>query len=249
MLCDDQRIVIDSGTGVRELGARLIQGEGPINLTLVYSHLHVDHIMGLPFFAPLYSPRTTLDIYVPANVNITAEAFFRYHLSPPWLPVDLDYLAAKIQFRELAAGDEIALGDVSIRTCALDHPGGAMAIRVDHRGAAFVQCSDVEHGDTPDPSLVALSRDADVLSYDATYAGGEEYRQHAGWGHSTWQAGLEVARTANVETFVAFHHDPSHDDDFMDDIAEKLSAACPGSLVAKEGMVLDLLKGTVHHDE
>jgi len=244
--CDDQRIVVDTGTGARELGNKLMAGDGTIKLSVIYSHLHVDHIMGFPFFAPLYSPRTELDIYVPSSAEISAERFFRWHIGQPKLTVDLDYLQSKIRFHHVDAGETFRIGDVEIRTCALDHPGGAMAIRVGHRGHAFVQCSDIEHGDTPDSSLVTLCQGADALSYDATYAGNEEYRRHEGWGHSTWQAGIEVAQAANVGRFIAFHHDPSHDDDFMDRVAAEIDQAMPGSLVAKEGMVLDLLAGTVH---
>ena len=247
--CDDQRIIVDSGAGIRELGNKLMAGEGPIKLTLIYSHLHVDHIMGLPFFAPMYSPRTELDIYVPATNNISPDAFFRWHLSEPWLPVDLDFFSAKIRFHELAPGDLLQIGDAQVRTCSIAHPGGAMAIRVDHRGHAFVQCSDIEHGDVPSGELVTLCSQADYLSYDATYATTDEYQRHKGWGHSTWQAGIKVADAAHVDRFIAFHHDPSHDDTFMDKVADALGSARPGSLVAMEGMVLDLLSGDVQFPE
>jgi phosphoribosyl 1,2-cyclic phosphodiesterase len=167
-------------------------------------------------------------------------------MSNPWFPVDLKDLGAKFDFSDIEPGTSFEVGPAKITTCPINHPGGAMAIRIDHRGHAFVQSSDVEHeGAFADPVLTELARNADFLSYDSTYIEGEEYEAHRGWGHSTWEAGLRVADAANVGRFIAFHHDPSHDDDFMDDVGRQMKAVRPGSLVAKEGMLLDLLKGEV----
>jgi ribonuclease BN (tRNA processing enzyme) len=104
----------------------------------------------------------------------------------------------------------------------------------------------VEHTeDHPDSALTELCRGADYLSYDSTYIDGEEYQKFKGWGHSTWRHGLDIAQAAGVERFIAFHHDPSHDDAFMDGVGRDLSAVSPGSMVAIEGMALDLLTGVV----
>jgi phosphoribosyl 1,2-cyclic phosphodiesterase len=247
VLCDDTRIVIDSGTGIRELGNALnAAGETSVRMHVVYSHLHVDHIIGFPFFAPLYVKGTELDMYCPTNAGVSAQEFFRWQMGSPWLPVVLDDLPSTLRFHDVSAGEQLQIGGAQIRTCAINHPGGAMAIRIDFRGHAFVQCSDIEHGsDGPETNLVSLVRGADYLSYDSTYVEGEEYERHRGWGHSTWEAGVKVAEAGGVNTFIAFHHDPDHDDDFMDGIARDMAAARPGSLVAREGMILDLLNGTV----
>ena len=247
MRCDDTVILIDTGTGARAAGEKMLrESDGPLSVIVVYSHLHMDHIQGLPFFGPIYEAETQFKAYCPQQEKRTSRQFFEWHMSNPWFPVDLKNLGAKLDFQDVVPGAQFEVGPATVSTCPINHPGGAMAIRVDHRGHAFVQASDVEHeGTTADPLLTELSRGADFLSYDSTYVEGPEYEKHRGWGHSTWTAGLRVAEAANVGRFIAFHHDPSHDDAFMDGIARDVDAARPGSLVAQEGMLLDLLAGTV----
>lgn len=249
--CDDEIILIDTGTGVRELGNRLMAEETlPLKITIVYSHLHMDHIQGFPFFAPIYVPSTQLRIISPRPANASSRDFLGWHMAFPWFPVDLNHLESSMDFDDIVPGTQVKLGDVTIDTCAINHPGGAQAIRVSHRGKAFVHASDLEHeGDQLAEDLVNLSKGAQYLSYDTTYVDGAEYEKHKGWGHSTWKHGIATAKAAGVETFIAFHHDPSHDDDFMDKVAADMEAAEPGSLVAREGMTLDLLKGTVTQEE
>jgi phosphoribosyl 1,2-cyclic phosphodiesterase len=245
--CDDQVFVIDTGTGARLLGTSLMKeaaGEG-LNVTILYSHHHLDHVQGFPFFVPIYSPKNTLNVYCGAPPN-TTESVLNSQMTYPSFPVGLDSLPANVTFHNFEPGESLKFGDVQVDTCALNHPGGAVAYRVNHRGRSFVQASDTEHeGDTPDHRLVELCRDADYLSYDSTYVNGEEYELYRGWGHSTWYHGLQVAEAAGTGTFVVFHHDPSHNDDFMDGLAKNVEAARAGSLVAREGMTFDMLAGTV----
>ena len=245
--CDDQIFVIDTGTGARRLGSQLLaEAYGELELYLFYSHLHMDHIQGFPFFAPIYEPTTTVHIYSGPPAESTTRGVLTTQMADPSFPVPLEHLRSTLKFHHIERGDTVKLGRVEVQTCELNHPGRAMGIRINHRGKSFVQCSDVEHrGDEPDNEVVALCRDADVLSYDSTYVEGPEYQAHKGWGHSTWQHGVKVSDAANVGTFIAFHHDPGHNDAFMDRLAGSLSAKRPGSLVAKEGMTIDLLSGAV----
>tara|TARA_Y100001968_G_scaffold305026_1_gene320548 strand:+ start:97 stop:912 length:816 start_codon:yes stop_codon:yes gene_type:complete len=249
--CDDQVIVIDTGTGARRLGSQLLaEAYGEMELVLFYSHLHMDHIQGFPFFTPIYEPTTTIHIYSGPPAESTTRGVLTTQMADPSFPVPLEHLRSTLLFHHIERGDTVKLGKVEVQTCELNHPGKAMAIRVNHRGKSFIQCSDVEHlSDTPDETLVELCRDATYLSYDSTYVEGPEYDAHVGWGHSTWQHGTKVADAANVDTFVAFHHDPSHNDAFMDRVAKSLAAARPGSLVAREGMTLDLLAETVSYSD
>jgi phosphoribosyl 1,2-cyclic phosphodiesterase len=214
-------------------------------VAIIYSHLHLDHIQGFPFFGPIYDPEHRITVYSADPPQMTTEAVIASQMTYPSFPVGLDKVPAGITFQSVTPGEVLHLGDVQIHTCRMNHPGGAMGIRVQHRGHAFVQCSDVEHqGDTPDEALVALSRGADFLSYDSTYTP-QEYEAHRGWGHSTWQAGVQIAEAAGVKTFIAFHHDPSHTDDFLDAMGVRLRARMPTGLVAQEGMTIDLLNGKV----
>lgn len=241
--CDDHVFVIDTGTGARELGAQLLaEAKGkPLHITLMYSHLHLDHVQGFPFFAPIYEATTSLRIHSMFEPRQLRESL-QLQMAHPSFPVELDKLAAKIEFFQTKPGESLKLGDVSIRTCPMNHPGGAMAIRVDHRGGAFVQASDIEPPDEQPPdALVKLCQGANYLSYDSTYVKGAEYERYKGWGHSTWATGVDVANAAKVGTFIAFHHDPSHDDAFMDRVASDVAERRPGSLVAWEGMTIDIL--------
>ncbi len=241
--CDDQILVIDMGTGARELGRQLRgEFEPPLDVSILFSHLHMDHIQGFPFFDPIYDATTRAHIYSPRPEDATARQFLAWHMAFPWFPVDLDKLESDLEFVDVPPGEAFDVGPVRVSTCPIPHPGGAMAIRIDHRGHSFVHASDLEVGEggPPEP-LVELARGADILSFDSTYLPGVEYEQHRGWGHSTWRDGVAVADAAGVGTFVAFHHDPSHDDDLMDDLAASLHAARPGSHVAREGMTFHLL--------
>lgn len=245
--CDDAVIVIDTGTGARSLGESLMaEASGASGeVAIIYSHLHLDHIQGFPFFGPIYDPNHRVTIYSADPPEMTTQAVLASQMTYPSFPVGLDKVPAQIAFRSVVPGDVLQLGDVEVHTCRMNHPGGAMGIRVQHRGRAFVQCSDVEHrGDGPDDALVALARGADFLSYDSTYTD-EEYDRYRGWGHSTWQAGVDIAQAAEVGTFIAFHHDPGHDDAFMDAVGERIRARMPNGLVAREGMTIDLLAGTI----
>jgi phosphoribosyl 1,2-cyclic phosphodiesterase len=128
---------------------------------------------------------------------------------------------------------------LSIATAPLNHPNGATGYRVDYGGRAAAYVTDTEHENGRlDAAILGLIQDADLFIYDCTYTDGE-YPGYAGWGHSTWQQGLKLAEAAKVRRFVIFHHDPSHDDLFMDEIAAAAEAMRPGTVVAREGMLLD----------
>ena len=245
--CGDQIIVIDTGTGARELGTWLQQeaAQRPLNIHLIYSHLHLDHVQGFPFFAPIYGASNQVSIrsLLPPD---TLQETLQLQMAHPSFPVELDKLAARLSYLQVNPGDSFQVGEAKVSTCLMEHPGGALGIRIDYKGHSFVQASDIEpEGGQPPPGLVELCRDADYLSYDSTYVEGEEYDRHKGWGHSTWVVGLKIAEVAGVKTFIAFHHDPAHDDEFMDNIASELALARRGSLVAYEGMTIDLMTSTV----
>ena len=245
--CDDQIIIIDTGTGARLLGSQLLsESYGDLELSLFYSHLHLDHIQGFPFFAPIYEPTTTVNIYSGPPAESTTRGVLTTQMADPSFPVPLEHLRSTLNFCNIARGDTVRIGRVEVQTCELNHPGRSMGIRINHRGKSFVQCSDVEHrSDEPDAEVVELCTDADFLSWDSTYVDGPEYQAHKGWGHSTWQHGVKLADEANVGTFIAFHHDPGHNDGFMDRVAHAMTQKRPGSLVAKEGMTIDLLSGEI----
>ncbi|TNF33075.1 MAG: MBL fold metallo-hydrolase [Deltaproteobacteria bacterium] len=246
IVCDDARLIIDMGTGARLLGDALVRSGVARDhvATVLFSHFHSDHVIGFPFFAPLYDPQTRLTVYANADDHVASLEGLHAVTSFPLFPVEYDNLPAQIDIRAVEAGVPFQVGDATVKSCRIQHPGGALAFRIEHRGRAFVHASDLEHDDATDAELLALCQGADWVSYDAMFVEGHDYEPHRGWGHSTWQAALRLADAAQVGRVVLTHHAPNHDDRFMDGVARDVARARPGSLVAAEGLEIDLLAGT-----
>ncbi len=232
--CGETLVVLDAGTGIRPLGERMLR-EGTRECTLLSSHLHWDHIQGLPFFLPAWIPGHRVTMVGRPGIREALDA----QMTPPCFPVGLADMKAELSFRELLSGERMQIGDVSVRAAALNHPGGVYGYRIEHAGASVVYATDTEHYACPDPHLVELARGADVLIYDSMYTP-DEYAGRVGptkvgWGHSTWQAGAAVADAAGVSRLVLFHHDPQRSDDAVDELERQAGLARPGTVAAREG--------------
>jgi phosphoribosyl 1,2-cyclic phosphodiesterase len=240
MLVGSHRLIFDAGTGIHVLGQSLL-GDLPVSGHLFFSHSHWDHIQGFPFFSPAFMEGNEFDIYggvIPHGVTI--EHRLHDQMTQPNFPVPLQVMGANLRFHNLDYGDKIKLGDVTVTTGLLNHPGGAMGYRVSWQDYAVAYITDTEHfSDRLDKNVLGLADRADVLIYDCTYTD-EEYNHpkssKVGWGHSTWQEAVKVAQAAQVKKLVIFHHDPNHDDNFMDSIQVESVKVFSQSIVAKEGM-------------
>lgn len=240
--CGDHLVICDAGTGLRPLGQALVAAGQAVEADLLCSHTHVDHICGFPFFAPIYLAGNRFRIWAGhAAAHGDIGAAFRLMMTPPLFPDVMDTLAAAVEFKNFTAGDTLTLRPGLVaRTAALNHPGGATAYRVEWSGKSLAYTTDTEHrAEGPDAAVVALAAGADAMIYDANYTD-EDYPRHSGWGHSTWQEGVKLARAAGVRHLVLFHHDPARTDAMLDDIARKVTAAHPGAIVAREGLTLSL---------
>ena len=239
--CGNHLIILDAGTGVRYLGQALDQSK-PIDADIFLTHTHFDHVCGIPFFEPFYNPNNTFRIWAGHLIpKMTIKQVLVEMMMAPLFPVPLKVFAATMRYYDFPAGQTVAVKPgVSVRTAKLNHPSGATAYRVDYQGKSFCYLTDTEHAsDQLDQNILELIEDADYVAYDGMYTD-DEYKNRKGWGHSTWQEGVRLCDAANVETFVLFHHDPDHDDSFLDDIGKQLEARRPGSLMAREGLVIDL---------
>lgn len=241
MRCGRRLLVFDGGSGLRPLGKALVESGRPVDLDLFYSHTHFDHIAGLPFFAPAYSAGCRIRFWAghlkPAGSNI--KSVLQQMMSKPLFPIPIEVLTARLDFRDFAAGDTLTpYAGIKLVTAPLNHPDGCCGYRVEFAGKSVAYITDTEHrAGRSDPNVLKLMQRADVAIYDSSYTD-EEYPRHRGWGHSTWEEGARLAKEARCKQLVLFHHDPSHTDAMMDQIAADAAHVKPGTIVAHEGLLL-----------
>jgi phosphoribosyl 1,2-cyclic phosphodiesterase len=236
----DTRIILDAGTGLRTLGdERMAKAGNGIarHSTILLSHLHWDHVAGLPFFTPIYVPGHRVEIASGPNGVMPHDDAIKSLFRAPFFPVDYAQLADQVSTRELRPNDKFTIGDITITMAKLNHPDPVYGFRLDHGGQSIVYATDTEHFACVDPTLKKLAAGADILIYDAQYTP-EEYPTKVGWGHSTWLAGAELARAAGVPQLVLFHHDPNRTDAQLAAIEAEAARNLPGTVAAREGMVL-----------
>jgi phosphoribosyl 1,2-cyclic phosphodiesterase len=241
--CGDTLLIFDAGSGLRPLGRALAKAAERLKAHLFLTHTHLDHILGLPFFLPAYSAGNELQLW---NGHLrrrkkSLREVLGTIMEGPFFPVPLDIMHACLAFHDFEAGEAITLADgIVVRTAELNHPGGATGYRIESGGRSFCYVTDTEHReDGLDPRILGLIGGADLVVYDTTYTD-EEYPRFRGWGHSTWQEGLRLVEAAGAARLLAFHHDPEHDDAALARIDEELGRRRPGSLVAREGLVIAL---------
>ncbi|HSY81760.1 MAG TPA: MBL fold metallo-hydrolase [Gemmatimonadaceae bacterium] len=236
-------VVLDAGTGIRELGRSLIDRANgqPIRGDIFLTHAHWDHIQGLPFFAPVFQEGNHFTIWGSKSMETSLSRVVRDQMSPVVFPVAFDQLAATIDVKELS--DRVSLHKAfDVRAFPVQHPGGALGYRFaaltngNEPQRALVYISDNELRQTEHyESLVAFCKGASVLVHDSMFTV-EEYRQHVGWGHSTYDDAVELALEAEVERLVLFHHKPERTDDEVDRRTDECRA-----LVARRGGTLEIL--------
>jgi phosphoribosyl 1,2-cyclic phosphodiesterase len=244
---DGWLIILDAGTGIRELGRSLIrQGNGqPVAGDIFLTHAHWDHIQGIPFFAPLFRKGNRFTIWGSRSLQTSIDRVVRDQMSPVVFPVSFEELQARIDFQELAEERRQGTG-YEVSAMGVRHPGGALGYRfstgnVDGRALVYVSDNelspDARYDDAPGwrEKLVAFARGASVLVHDTMYTA-EEYRSFVGWGHSTHEQAVELALDAEVERLVLFHHRPERTDDEVDRCVE----GCR-EIVARRGRHLEVL--------
>jgi len=244
---DGTVLVLDAGTGIRSLGLELPRTLRRVDVLL--THLHMDHILGLGFFGPLYDPGMEVHIWGPASATLDLEARLRRYLSPPLFPVLLADLPCRLELHHVPSGRE-TIGPFGVTAERVSHPGPTVGHRVETGKAALAYLPDHE------PALGArrfplepewtsgfdLARGVDLLLHDAQYTRAE-YPSHVGWGHSSMHDALAFARLAGVARFLPFHHDPGRSDpDLEAAVGAAIADLRPGFPVtpAAEGARFDL---------
>ena len=233
--CGGERLILDGGTGLAALGRAQ---PGPIDAMVLFTHVHWDHIQGVPFFGPLFHPASRVRMVGQRTEAGGLREALEAQMRPPTFPVGLDAFAAALTFTDLDPTVPLRHGPFTVHSVALDHPDGVVAFRVEAGGRSVVFATDVEHGDRLDPQLVDLARGADLLIHDAQYTEpeyrGEEGPSRVGWGHSTWEQAVACAGAAGVERLALFHHDPLRDDAGVEAIEARAQERCPRAFAARE---------------
>ena len=244
---DESLLILDSGTGIRGLGAAL-DGPAPSRIDILLSHLHLDHLEGLGFFAPLWDPRTELHIWGPSSPVRSLSDRIAQYLSPPLFPVRLAEVPARVRLHD-APEEPWNLGSATVRASSIIHRGPTVGYRIEEGGRSIAYLTDHEPALATDLSAVppewisgyALAAGADVLIHDCQYTE-DEYPDRAGFGHSSTEHVADFARLAGARRLLLFHHDPNHTDEDLEALCERVRDLWDGGTVelAREGEEIDL---------
>ena len=249
-LDDGTVLILDAGTGLRDLGTKIARSE-PTSIHILLTHLHLDHIQGLGFFAPLWRlPHVDLHVWGPRSEDLSLEERIERYLSPPLFPVQFDDARTRPTFHDVPEG-EWHVGSVAFTALPVSHPGPTVGYRLEEEGRSLCYIPDHELALQRDSGAVdprsssgyGIAKAADVLLHDTQYTE-EEYPFHAGWGHSNLADTLTFARACEVGKLVMFHHDPMHTDEYLDQMlgrAQELWGSDEGApVLAHEGLEIDL---------
>lgn len=246
---DGELIVLDAGSGIRELGLALENefGSRPIKLSLLITHVHWDHIQGFPFFVPAYNDKNEIQILGYDGTGSGLREILKGQMATPFFPVALHDLPGKINIRKLESMD-FKIGNVRVRSRFMNHPGVCVGYRILTSKGSIAYLPDHEHYDafklhsakshllSPEQTqqraredraeLVKFLQGSDILILDTQYTD-DEYQAHVGWGHGSLSSAISLALDASIRKLVLFHHDPTHDDDMIDKMlqtARKIAA-------------------------
>jgi phosphoribosyl 1,2-cyclic phosphodiesterase len=231
-LSDGSEVILDGGTGIRELGRARSHGSAPVHVLL--THLHLDHIQGLMFFAPLFDPQCEVHIWGPPALDGSLLTRLGRYISAPLAPVEIRELPAKVSFEEAKAG-AWRLGPARVEAAFVNHRGPTLGYRITDGDATLTYIPDHEPAlgqplarSSPEwISGITLARDADLLIHDSQYTDGE-YRDHVGWGHSGLSDAMTFADRAGARRLALFHHEPLHDDTALDALGDEARALGSG---------------------
>jgi phosphoribosyl 1,2-cyclic phosphodiesterase len=243
---DGTQFILDCGTGLRMLGSRwgAPNSGGNSETHIFVTHYHWDHIQGIPFFSPLYAENNEFHFYSFRSKFLGRDSLkqvFEAQMALPYFPVDMSAMNAKRKFKEVEGGDSFTIGENKITAKWLNHPQGCLGFRIETPAGTVVYATDNEPGDPKlDESLRELAAGADLFINDAQFTPEQLKTTRKGWGHSSWQEGVKLAREVGAKTLVLFHHDPDSTDRMVDSILRQAREEFDSVFAASEGMVITL---------
>ena len=241
MRCGEHTLIFDAGSGLLPAGYAL-KSEGISKFNLFFSHCHYDHIQGLPFFPPAFDSDTSITLWSGhLEGKMTTQQMISGFIRAPWLPISPDIYLADMETRDFHPDDDLhPHPDVVLRTANLTHPGGAVGYRVEWGGRAVAIITDTEHKPgSLDPAVLRLIENCDLFLYDSSFLDAEMER-FRGYGHSTWQQAIRLARKAGARQIGFIHHAPWRTDTDLDDFDRQAKAEYPESFFARDGQVIDV---------
>lgn len=238
---NNPRFILDAGSGIRELGKEILRATEPVTSYIFLSHFHWDHIQGLPFFKPAFKPGNHFIIYGCDEPDVDLTKIISMQMNPIYFPVAVEDMRAKVEFRTAKEGTFQVEG-VTVQSQFMNHPGYTLGYRFSYKGKSVIYISDNEpfrqlieektsnaesslrdrfenFVDNKEDQLIEFISEADVLIHDTQYFP-HEYEERITWGHSPYTYTVDIAVKARVKKLVLFHHDPDHDDDTVDKMAE-----------------------------
>jgi phosphoribosyl 1,2-cyclic phosphodiesterase len=265
------RLVFDAGSGIIRLGDELLRGmNGTAHLSLFLTHAHTDHLVGFPFFAPLFDARTNIHLFGPQLAGRAIEQIVTPVMSPPYFPVDMHKLPSQRTFHTVTddlcvtwlpdQGEPLLNGmrngrqhnaEVCVQAkFTRSHPlNGAVVYSVEYAGRRMVYATDVEWRTGCEPEFLTFVEGADLLIHDAQYTVDDYRHGKYGFGHSTVEMAVEAAQSAHVRELILFHHEPTYTDNQLDTMEEEARAHFAHTRSAFEGLEIDLLAETLSEDK
>ncbi len=241
MRCGDHVLIFDAGSGILPAGRALV-AEGQRDLSLFFTHCHYDHISGLPFFLPLYSAQSDIKVWSGHMAGkMTTLDMLTQFLRAPFFPIGLDVCSARLSTADFQPGDVLTPHPgIVIRTALLAHTGNAVGYRVEWGGRAAAVITDTEHvPGTLDPGVLGLMDNADLVLYDSTF-GDEEFEKYQGYGHSTWQQAVRLAKASGTKKIGFIHHSIQRTDAELTQIEKRAKSLFAGAFCGRELQVIDV---------
>ncbi len=240
---DGELIILDAGSGIRNLGTKLLKEGKPVKASLFFTHIHHDHIQGFPFFGPAFVPTTILKIYGERKGDVGIKDSISAVMSAPFFPVPMAAMKSQMEFADVTEGQSIQVTpNVTVHTRRLNHPNGCLGYRIEStekgRKRVFAYVTDTEHLAEPDQNALELAQGADAVVYDAMYTPEEYEASFKTWGHSTWAEGIKMAKLAKAKRLLIFHHSPWRNDKDMTKILSEARKEFKAAQVAFEGLEL-----------